>query len=89
MGNWGVNCEIARKDGVLVCWQSSLIGYQRRRATWRDWRGGLPTGKSTPFDALRSSFGNSSVLAAMKYSGQANVRYRPNRNLDVCLGRRM
>ena len=64
MGNWGVNCEIAR-------------------------RGGLAAGKSTPFDALPSSFGNSRVLAAMKYSGKANVRCRTNRNLVVCLGRRM
>ena len=58
MGNWGVNCEIARRDG-------------------------LAAGKSTSFDALPSSFGNSRVLAAMKYSGQANVRSRPNRNLEV------
>ncbi len=36
-------------------------------------RGGLAAGKSTPFDALPSSFGNSHALAAMKYSGQANV----------------
>ena len=64
MGNWGVNREIARRDGLVA-------------------------GKPAPFDALPSSFGNSRVLAAMKYSGQVNVRCRPNRNLDVCVARQM
>lgn len=40
-------------------------GFARRR--------GFAAGKSAPFDALGSSFGNSRVLAAMKYSKQANV----------------
>ncbi len=64
MGNWGVNCEIARG-------------------------GGLAAGKSMPFDALPSSFGNSQVRTAMKCSRQINVRCRTNRNFDGCFGRRM
>jgi hypothetical protein len=52
-------------------------------------RGGLAAGKSAPFNALPSSFGNSCVLAAMKYSEQKNVSCRTNRNFDGCFGRRM
>jgi len=64
MGNWGVNREIARRDGLVA-------------------------GKPAPFDALPSSFGNSRVLAAMKYSGQKNVCCRTNSNFDSCFGRQM